>query len=345
MLEIRKIISEYEASAYRRVGARMLVQSSGIWVGGISGGCLEGDALKKSLNAIYKNEPSIIVYDTMEDDSSQIGVGLGCNGRIEVLLTPIDPKDPNNEIEMLRSILNAEQPSIIAKVISKESHHFSKCQVINYLEETPQFLSFNESNLQETINTTLAKKTPRIFELDSEEGKLKVLLEFIRPETRLIIVGDSYDVNAMVDVTKTLGWEIWVVGRMKKLAKELVKKVQRVIPFEEHEQIKTHDYTAVVLMSHDYKWDMTILQHFVKNDPPYIGILGPKKRTLKMDKELDHLELEKINFIHSPTGLEIGAETPEEISLSIAAEIIAVFRNKKGLFLKLKEGSIHTRES
>jgi len=142
MLEIRKIISEYdsidhssvkvalasvvsvEASAYRRVGARMLVKSDGMWVGGISGGCLEGDALKKSLNAIYKNESSIIVYDTMEDDSSQIGVGLGCNGRIEVLLTPIDPNNPNNEIELLRSILNFDKPSIIAKIISKESDEY-----------------------------------------------------------------------------------------------------------------------------------------------------------------------------------------------------------------------------
>ncbi|MFT7450063.1 MAG: xanthine dehydrogenase accessory factor [Patescibacteria group bacterium] len=363
MLEIRRIISEYdsikdhstikvalasvvsvEASAYRRVGARMLVNSNGIWVGGISGGCLEGDALNKSLNAIYKNESSIIVYDTMEDDSSQIGVGLGCNGRIEVLLTPIDPNDPNNEIELLRSLLYAEKPSIIAKVISKHSSSFSKCQMLDYNVPGLNFMNIKNTSLQEAIHTALEKKSPRIFNLESSEGDLKVLLEFIRPETRLIIVGDSYDVNAMVNVAETLGWEIWIVGRMKKLTKELVKRVQKVIPFKEHEQIKTHDYTAVVLMSHDYKWDLTILQHFIKNNPPYIGILGPKKRFQKMDKELSVIELEKINYIYSPTGLEIGAETPEEISLSIAAEIIAVFRNKKGLFLKLKDGSIHTRE-
>ncbi len=362
MLEIRKIISEYdsidhstikvalasvvsvEESAYRRIGARMLVKSTGMWTGGISGGCLEGDALKKSLNAIYKNESAIIVYDTMEDDSSQIGVGLGCNGRIEVLLTPIDPNDPNNEIEVLRSILHYEEPSIIAKVISKDSQYLAKSQVLDYTKPDFNFLNIDNESLNEAIQTTIAKKSPRIFDLKSDEGDLKVLLEFVRPETRLIIVGDNYDVNAMASVANTLGWDIWVVGRMKKLAKELVKKVDKVIPFEEHEKIQTHDYTAVVMMSHDYKWDMTIVQHFIKTNPPYIGMLGPKKRFLKMDKELKHLDLENINFIHSPTGLEIGAETPEEISLSIASEIIAVFRNKKGLFLKLKEGAIHPRE-
>ena len=180
--------------------------------------------------------------------------------------------------------------------------------------------------------------------MKSGKEELKVLLEFIRPETRLVIVGDNYDVNAMANLALTLGWEIWVVGRLKKLSKELVKKVSRVISFENHSKIKTHEYTAVVLMSHDYNWDLNILQHFISCEPPYIGVLGPKKRFQKMDKELDSMSLEEINYIHSPTGLEIGAETPEEISLSIASEIIAVFRSKKGHFLKLKNGSIHTRE-
>jgi len=204
--------------------------------------------------------------------------------------------------------------------------------------------NIKQESLQSALGITLEKRSPRIFELDSKDGKQKVLLEFVRPETRLVIVGDSYDVNAMVSVAKTLGWEIWLVGRMKKLSKDLVKKVDKLISFEDHEKIETHDYTAVVLMSHDYRWDLLILQHFIKQNPTYIGMLGPKKRTEKMDKELTTIELEKINFIHSPTGLEIGAESPEEISLSIAAEIIAVFRNKKGQSLKLKEGPIHTRE-
>lgn len=362
MLEIRKIISEYdkldhnkekvalasvvsvEASAYRRIGARMLVRSNGMWTGGISGGCLEGDALKQSLNAIYKNESSIIVYDTMEDDNNQIGVGLGCNGRIEVLLTPIDPNDPNNEIELLRSILNAENPSIIAKVISGDKELLAKSKLVNHQDDPLQFLDINNSELKRSIQTVLQKKSPRIFDLKSGEENIKVLLEFIRPETRLIIVGDNYDVNAMANVAHTLGWEIWVVGRLKKLSKELVGKVKRVISFEDHKKVKTHDYTAVVLMSHDYKWDMTILQHFLNESPPYIGMLGPKKRFEKMDKELSDFDLASIDFIHSPTGLEIGAESPEEISHSIASEIIAVFRQKKGLSLKLKEGPIHARE-
>ena len=361
LLEIRKIISEYdkidhskekvalasvvrvEASAYRRIGARMLVRSNGIWTGGISGGCLEGDALKQSLNSIYKNESSIVVYDTLEDDNNQIGVGLGCNGRIEVLLTPIDPKDPENEIEVLRAILNAETPSIIAKVISGDSELLYKSKLINHLDESIPFLNVDDSSMKDAIQTVLQKKSPRIFDLKSGQKEIKVLLEFIRPETRIIIVGDNYDVNAMANVAHTLGWEIWIVGRLKKLNKGLVRKVKRILSFEDHQKVKPHDYTAVILMSHDYKWDLKILQHFIKNPPPYLGVLGPQKRFQKMDKELSDISLASLEFIHSPTGLEIGAESPEEISHSIASEILAVFRNKKGQSLKLKQGPIHER--
>lgn len=363
MIEIRKIISEYdkidhtkekvalasvvsvEASAYRRIGARMLVRSNGMWTGGISGGCLEGDALKQSLNAIYKNKSSIIVYDTMEDDNNQIGVGLGCNGRIEVLLTPINPEDPRNEIELLRSILNAEKPSIIAKVISGDSDLLAKSKLVDKEHASLQFLGIEPATLSESIDTVLQKKSPRVFNLKSGDKEVKILLEFIRPETRLVIVGDNYDVNAMANVALTLGWEIWVVGRIKKLSKELVKKVNRIIPFEEHEKVKPHDYTAVILMSHDYKWDMAILQHFIKSRPFYLGMLGPKKRFQKMDKELGGMNLAALGFIYSPTGLEIGSESPEEISLSIASEILSVVREKKARPLRLKEGPIHEREA
>ena len=363
MLEIRRIISEYdridhtqekvalasvvsvEASSYRRIGARMLVRSNGIWTGGISGGCLEGDALKQSLNAIYKNKSSIVVYDTMDDDQNQIGVGLGCNGRIEVLLTPIDPDDPNNEIELLRSISHAEEPSIIAKVIADEDERLATSKLIDRNDPKLQFLDIKSKDLKEAIATVMAKKAPRIFDLKAGEKSIKVLLEFIRPETRLIIVGDNYDVNAMANLANTLGWEIWVIGRMKKLTKELVRKVKRVIPFEEHIKVKPHDYTAVLLMSHDYKWDLTILQHFLNHKPAYLGMLGPKKRTDKMNAELAKVDLNSIDFLHSPTGLEVGAESPEEISLSIASENLAVFRAKGGLPLKHKTGPIHERES
>src|SRR5271168_3502915 len=92
-----------EGSSYRRTGARMLVTDDGVWVGGISGGCLEGDALKRARLAIAKAEPSLVTYDTTDDDAYQIGVGLGCNGIIDVLFTPLQFHDKNNPVEVLKT--------------------------------------------------------------------------------------------------------------------------------------------------------------------------------------------------------------------------------------------------
>jgi len=102
-----------EESSYRRVGARLLVCENGQWSGGISGGCLEGDALKRAQIAIFKNSSSCVSYNTLEDDQNQIGVGLGCNGLIDVLFTPIDVDDAMNEIEQLRIIEEKNEPAIL----------------------------------------------------------------------------------------------------------------------------------------------------------------------------------------------------------------------------------------
>lgn len=363
MKEIRKIIGDYDAldharekvalasvvnveeSSYRRIGARMLVRSDGIWTGGISGGCLEGDALKHSQMAIFKNTPSRVVYDTMDDDQNQIGVGLGCNGRIEVLFTPINPADVNNEIEQLRKVAVLDSPSMMLKVIDTEDEHLmGKSYLIDDDFGRVDLEGIKQSDLQQWISETKANRKPRIVECTTDAGeKMKLLIEFIKPETRLVIVGYNYDVNAFAGIARELGWEIQVVGRAKKLSKSLFNLAAKVLEFEQADSVEVHDYTAVILMSHDYNWDKTLLPIFLKKNPAYIGMLGPKKRMQKMQAELPDYDLEnQVNF-HSPTGLDIGAESPEEIALAIASEIVATFRGRGGASLKFREGTIHER--
>ncbi len=365
MKEIRSIIQAYahidfqqeqvalasvvnvEASSYRRIGARMLVRSNGLWIGGISGGCLEGDALKRSQKAIFKNQASKVVYDTMDDDSNQIGVGLGCNGKIEVLFTPIDPSDPNNEINLLKKISTAEQASILVKIIDAPEQASLLGRHCLVTPNTPisDFAAIDPTLLAGFIETTQQKKKPRIFHCQNKnQQQLKLLIEYIRPETRLVIIGDNYDIQAMLGIATEMGWETIVVGKQKKIPKSVYQQAKQVLPYEAVEQIKIHDYTAVLLMTHDYHLDQQMLAIFIKKAPSYLGMLGPKKRLLKMQQELQNDQIEKLSFLFSPTGLEIGAESPQEIALSIAAEIVASFRDKPGGSLRNKTGTIHLRE-
>ena len=136
MKEIRTIINAYdkidkattkaalatvvrvEGSSYRRTGARMLVMDDGVWIGGISGGCLEGDALKRARLAITKSSASLITYDTTEDDAHQIGVGLGCNGIIDVLFTPLNYENENNPVEILKTSIESNRQTHILITIT-----------------------------------------------------------------------------------------------------------------------------------------------------------------------------------------------------------------------------------
>lgn len=364
MKEIRKIIAAYdtldpkmdkvalasvvnvEESSYRRIGARMLVMSTGVWVGGISGGCLEGDALKRSQKAIFKNEPARVVYDTMDDDDNQIGVGLGCNGRIEVLFSPIDFNDSNNEIEQLRHIAPSKTPSLMLKLIDTEGDHhlLGKSHLLTGEELEQVFFGIAKSSLQEHIAYTLKKRKNQVFNCVSETGvNHRILIEFIRPETQLVLAGDNYDVNAFVGIADELGWDVTILCRRRKLSKVVYQAANAVYEYEEADQIPVNDYTAVVLMTHDYNWDKQLLPLFHAKQPAYLGMLGPKKRMRKMQAELSHINLEGTDFFFNPIGLEIGAESPEEIALAVAAEIIAHLRGKKGMSLRYKEGTIHER--
>src|SRR5512141_3163199 len=100
-----------EGSSYRRPGARMLIEDDGQLTGAISGGCLEGDALRKALLVMTEKKSRLVTYDTMDDDDAKFGVGLGCNGIIQVLIEPIDAANPNNPIQFLKAVNEKRQQS------------------------------------------------------------------------------------------------------------------------------------------------------------------------------------------------------------------------------------------
>jgi len=317
MKEIRKIINVYEQ--------------------------IDWNKEKVALASVVNVEES---SDTMDDDANQIGVGLGCNGRLEVLFTPIDPKDTGNEIEQLKTITAAEAPSIMLKIIDapEESGLLGERLLLANEEVPAEFCGISMLSLVEMIDEVAGRRKPKVYPVDTGTHQLKLLVEFIRPETRMIIVGDNYDVGAMLGIGKELGWEAYIVGRAKKLTREMFQQASKVVEYEEADSLPVNDYTAVLMMSHDYNWDKAILPIFARKKPGYIGMLGPKKRYFKMRDDLTEIDLDDIPFLYSPTGLEIGAESPNEIALSIAAEIVAVMRNKSGGSLKWKEGTIHERE-
>lgn len=364
MKEIRNIIHRYkqadrateklalatvvriEESSYRRIGARMLVSSNGTWVGGISGGCLEGDALRRSQMAIFKGTASIVSYDTLDEEERNIGIGLGCNGRIDVLFVPIDFSDPNNPLEVLANVAARNEACVLLNLIScpTKDQVLGMPKLVYLQDEAVQYLDIPADDLMNKIEETRIKRRPQIMDfIHPKLGDIQVLAEYIRPEYRLVIVGDNYDVLALLGLVEQMGWQVYVVGRKKKMSKAILHQALQCFEYEQLDKVPIDEFTAVILMTHDFEWDTKLVPQILTKKPPYLGMLGPKKRKEKLAKETG-IQLDKVPFFYSPVGLDIGAETPEEIGLSIISEIISVFRHRDGSSLKFRKHTIHERE-
>lgn len=338
-----------EGSSYRREGARMIVFESGIFEGGISGGCLEGDALKRSQLAILKQEPSIITYDTSKE--LEIGIGLGCNGIIDVLLTPVTSDSKN--IRTLEKCVSHRRTHIIVTITASNiKEEALKLGGSFYYDTDKKVLEGMESNetknfILRKIDLVLEEGKSRSYTYTSEEGELDFHIEFIPAQYHLAIYGDNYDVYPLLKLAELLDWEVSLVGNIQKLKKEHLKQVKNIYPKHLPERPEIDKRTAVILMAHDFKTDVENLKKAIMSTAPYIASLGPKKRFEKIrnqfNEEGNSLSEKDLLRIHAPCGLEIGADSPEEIALSICSEIISSFTGKEGGMLRNKTNPIHDR--
>ena len=337
-------------SSYRRTGARMLVMESGEWIGGISGGCLEGDALKKARLAMSQNKATLITYDTTDNDPYQIGVGLGCNGIIDVLITPLKPDNSDNAVRQLQSCIDQRTPNLIVTTtsLSKEQTNINLGDVFRYDNEKHFDEIFPLSELKEDllkeIQDSLATTKSVSKDYILQNGvKISLFLEVIPPAIQLYIFGSNYDIYPMVKVAKELGWRVICVCNPAKMHASLFELADEVVP-KDHKPT-TDAFTAAISMCHDYETDYRNLQMLLKTNISYIGLLGPKKRTIKMYNRMSEesiiLTNDQESRIYSPVGLDIGAATPEEIALSVCAEIRATFSGREGSRLKLRKKPIY----
>lgn len=332
-------------SSYRSPGARMLITDDGKWVGSISGGCLEGDALRKARQVMTAKKAITITYDTREESNQNLGIGLGCNGVIDVLIEPVD--NGAETISLIQKIVTQNEPVALATRIRGEFAG-EKFLLDHHLQPQSEF---SDSRL----NPVVLQELTAVFNHKRSETKIiqgeEILFELIQPAISLIIFGGGFDARPVSTLAKSLGWDVQVTDEcVSHIAPVFFPTADKLSlcqrEFIDRDFIVT-PYTACILMSHNYEYDRDVLRKLLKTPTPYIGILGPRKRFDKMLQEFEaqHIALSAEDFqrIHSPIGLDIGAETPDEIALSILAEIQSKFANRSGGFLKYRSGPIHER--
>jgi xanthine dehydrogenase accessory factor len=343
--EIQNILSAYKpqdqayalatvvyvaGSSYRRMGARMLVGEDGTFVGGISGGCLEGDALKRARMAILTDKPSIIRYDTSQADQHQIGVGLGCNGIIDVLFKPINAQEPQNPIIILEDRHQKTRQTATYITITNSNDLNILGNIYNVTKALPDFLHNFKSEIGNLTQTQILKLSP----------EWSIFYEILPPPIHIYIFGHQYDIYPLINLIQYIGWEYSVIAPGSKLKPNIT-----YISSEDLPKIKFDNYSAALIMSHDYNADKKILETLSGHSLPYLGILGPKVRSQKILAELlsQNISLPADQTLHYPMGLDIGGQSPEEIALSIIAELKAQFSNRLGTSLKHRQSPIYDR--
>jgi xanthine/CO dehydrogenase XdhC/CoxF family maturation factor len=294
---------QVDGSAYRRPGARMLISEEGDWWGGISGGCLEGDILKKAQLALYTQEYKSITYDTREEDPFALGIGLGCQGVIEIHINPF--QDQINEL-----------------VIALEDHIQGNVAHTLSISYAGDF----QISLEETAESHASKWVEDTF------------MEYLPAPMTVWLFGNQFDSHAFIQQAALLSLRVNWVGILSKMKANL--PVNGRSSYEDFGTIKNSDY--VVMMTHDLDKDVKILQRLIElpTKPAYVGILGPKKRFEKLQ---NHFEVDLVTQlpIATPIGLDLGAEGPEEIAISIMAEILSIKNNRNGQRLHFRDRAIH----
>ena len=343
-----------EGSAYRRPGARMLITSDGQQIGTISGGCLESDVKERSHEVLKTGIPSLVKYDTTSEDDLIWGLGLGCQGVAYILIERLN-LEQLNALNVIEQCLFSRKEGAVATVFSVGTTEIkNSIERILLYPDGSIVSNINNSELEEAVKKDI-RSTARQKKSVSQnyvlaEGTAEVFLEVIIAPINLVIFGAGFDALPVVHFAKELGWYVTVIDPQARTQSiERFKQSDRVIlanTDEVGDRIKFDEQTVAVVMSHNYLYDLEFLQTLSTIPLKYLGILGPKKRTnrLLLDLKSEGCIL-PAEELYSPVGLDIGADNPEEIALSIIAEIQAVIQNRSGGFLKDRNAPIHSDSS
>ncbi len=309
-----------EGSSYRKPGVRMLISEDLTSVGAVSGGCVEKEIIQRSKPVFVDEKPKIITYDGR--------YRLGCEGILYILIEPFFVDD-----DFLKEFSKATTKRETLKIEShytKQDEAFGNFGSVISFQNNKQF-SFSDAFYSQNKDDT------------------HVFTQILQPAFKLIIIGGEHDAVKLCKIASNLGWEVAIITSVKDSkqisdfpgANSVIGNSPETIQFSDIEE-----NTAIVIMNHSYVQDLKYLVKLAEYKPKYIGILGAPNRRERLFNELfefvPDISDDFLECIYTPAGLHIGAQTPEEIAVSIVAEILAVIRKKEPFSLRKINGKIHS---
>jgi xanthine/CO dehydrogenase XdhC/CoxF family maturation factor len=339
-------------SAYRRPGARLLLTSGGRRSGAVSGGCLEADLVKKAWWLTEGGKTALRRYDTTNEGEITQEFGLGCNGVIYVLLERLE-QSATPILDAVEEVRVSRLPAALATVIGGSDQspvRLGERWLRRANGETatnissPQLVSLIEGE----ADLALEQHSTRIVSWEAGGEALDVFVEPVLPSLRLLIFGAGDDAVPMAKLATFLGYEVIVLDGRSHFARAGRFACDRVVVNSESDPlagIVPDQWTAAVLMSHSYAQDLAALCVLASHPLAYLGLLGPRKRAESLLSDAGLEPEQVLPPLHSPMGLDTGADGAEQIALSVIAEIQAVVNQRAGGRLREKAGPLHPRSA
>ncbi|VAW10611.1 Xanthine and CO dehydrogenases maturation factor, XdhC/CoxF family [hydrothermal vent metagenome] len=305
-----------DGSSYRKPGVCMLILENGEMTGAVSGGCVEKEILRQASSVFKTGISKVMTYDGRYRS--------GCEGILYVLIEPFQPNDLFFSV-FFKTLEDRTSFKISSYFKKEDSEDVGFGSTVQFQNDTLQL------NLKHSVNTDF-----------------KVLDRKMKPCFKLIIIGAEHDAVLLCSFAFLMGWEVTVVVNPSEEKNSTdFKGANKFLPILPEELDTNHidDQTAIILMNHSYAKDLLCLMALKDSLPAYLGMLGPSKRREKLLNEfLEYCPEVSDTFfdaIHGPAGLNIGAETPQEIAIAIISEILAVTRKQKSIPLRDKQAGIH----
>jgi xanthine dehydrogenase accessory factor len=334
-------------SAYRHPGAKMFIDEQGNTTGMISGGCLENDVAHVARQVIESSTAMRKQY-VMEEDLVW-GLGLGCPGTVELYIEPFsrDIPDEDPRLYWMRTV-QEEMPCVLCTVFPSnvESKPIPDLPARLFVSQTGDAIGDlgKAAWNQEVIGWAsglLSLPHAKSISLTLQDGSHTVFLDVYQPPPELMIFGAGHDAIPLVEMGSSVGLSVTVIDPREgyNTVERFPGARKRVIARpSEQEQIQIGTRTYVVIMNHHLERDQEALKLALHSKTPYVGLLGPRKRCDRIMRAWEEqgvpFSADELARLYNPIGLNLGAESPEEIAVSIISEILAVQRRHDGRFLR-----------
>jgi xanthine dehydrogenase accessory factor len=348
-------------SAYRKEGAKMICRDGGRLIGSISGGCLESDVYERSVRVVERNQSEMVTYDTNAENDNIWGLGLGCNGTVEVLIEPIGWWRSTEGREVFREMsqrVRDGQRCALATILAKDKAPVREVRRLLADSRGATHGSLGDRSLDAAV----AKETGRILREEklrpsrritvvSEGSNYDIFVDALLPPMRLLVFGAGHDALPLVRIAREIGMVVTVIdSRPQFTTQDRFPDADHLVCVEAErvaEKVSFAGRPAIVLMSHHYLKDLAVLRQIVESEEEfeYIGALGPRARTEQMLEDLRRegvkLPSRRVESIRAPIGLDLGSESPAEIALAVLAEILAAKSGRSAQPLRDKKAAIH----